>query len=55
MTTDIVDHAFCLDDIRCIKCSSELDTGFECNGCGFDMKPYVDRMPTGDVSSKGSS
>lgn len=51
MKTDTIDHAFCLDDIRCVKCNSELDTGFECLKCGFDMQPYVERMPTSSGQS----
>lgn len=29
---------------RCPKCQGELDTGWECNSCGFDAKPIADRM-----------
>ena len=42
--TDTVNESFSLDDLLCVKCGSELDTGFECNGCGFDMLPYVERL-----------
>jgi hypothetical protein len=27
---------------RCAKCLGELDTGWECNECGFDWKPWID-------------
>lgn len=26
---------------RCPHCGGELDTGFECNDCGFDALPLV--------------
>lgn len=52
MATDTADTNFSLDDLRCVKCGSELDTGFECNGCGFDMLPYVERLQA--PSSEGS-
>lgn len=25
------------DDIRCSQCGGWLDTGYECNTCGYDM------------------
>lgn len=25
------------DDIICSQCGGELDTGYECNNCGYDM------------------
>ena len=25
------------DDIICSQCGGELDTGYECNKCGYDM------------------
>lgn len=25
----------------CPKCGSELDTGWECNSCGFDAQPLI--------------
>lgn len=25
------------DDICCSQCGGELDTGYECNDCGYDM------------------
>ena len=33
------------DDERCLRCgSSALDTGWECNDCGYDNMPhYVER------------
>lgn len=27
---------------RCAKCLGELDTGWECNECGYDWKPWID-------------
>lgn len=27
---------------RCAKCLGELDTGWECNDCGYDWKPWMD-------------
>lgn len=26
---------------KCAKCDGELDTGFECNKCGWDGSPFV--------------
>lgn len=26
----------------CPKCLGELDTGWECNSCGYDARPLVD-------------
>lgn len=26
---------------KCPKCGGELDTGFECNDCGFDALPFL--------------
>ncbi len=28
-------------DDRCPKCNDELDTGWECNQCGFDALPII--------------
>jgi Zn ribbon nucleic-acid-binding protein len=28
----------------CPECGGELDTGWECNSCGFDAKPEADRI-----------
>ena len=28
-----------IDDDRCPECGGELDTGWECNSCGFDARP----------------
>ena len=30
-----------LDDILCSQCGGELDTGYECNDCGYDMRPEI--------------
>lgn len=31
---------------RCAKCLGHLDTGWECNDCGFDWKPWIDTSTT---------
>jgi ribosomal protein L37E len=28
----------------CPECGGELDTGWECNDCGFDAMPEVEQM-----------
>ena len=28
----------CAHDDRCPECGGELDTGWECNSCGYDAK-----------------
>lgn len=28
-------------DDKCPKCGGELDTGWECNDCGFDAMPIA--------------
>jgi hypothetical protein len=33
-----LDRAFATDDV-CPKCLGELDTGWECNSCGYDARP----------------
>lgn len=30
---------------RCPNCPGELDTGWECNACGFDAKEIFDNLP----------
>ena len=27
---------------RCPNCLGELDTGWECNSCGYDAKPWIE-------------
>lgn len=27
---------------KCANCLGELDTGWECNSCGFDWKPWME-------------
>lgn len=34
-----------IDQDICPECGGSLDTGWECNDCGFDAKPEADRMP----------
>ena len=29
----------------CPECGGELDTGWECNGCGYDAQPIAITMP----------
>lgn len=31
---------------KCPKCHGELDTGWECNSCGFDAQPIAERPIT---------
>lgn len=31
---------------QCPKCLGELDTGWECNNCGFDAKALVESEAT---------
>ena len=35
----------CADVDMCPKCGGELDTGWECNKCGFDAMPLVSLTP----------
>lgn len=28
---------------KCPKCGGELDTGWECNDCGFDAMPFLEK------------
>lgn len=30
---------------RCPECGGELDTGWECNDCGFDARPIAMAKP----------
>lgn len=30
---------------ECPECGGELDTGWECNDCGFDARPEMQLMP----------
>jgi rubredoxin len=34
----------------CPRCFGELDTGWECNTCGFDAKPLVDKEEVNRIS-----
>lgn len=34
----------CVSEDRCPECGGELDTGWECNGCGFDARPIARSM-----------
>lgn len=36
----------CFD--RCPECGGELDTGFECNKCGYDALPIIQKLPSGN-------
>ena len=38
---------FNLDDLVCRECGGELDTGYECNRCGFDMLPFIKQIGEG--------
>lgn len=31
-----------IDEDTCPECGGELDTGWECNDCGFDCRPEID-------------
>lgn len=31
----------CIENDICPLCKSELDTGYECNKCGYDAEPIV--------------
>ncbi len=35
-------------DDRCPECGGELDTGWECNDCGFDAYPEAMRIDLDD-------
>lgn len=35
-----------IDHDRCPECNGELDTGWECNDCGFDARPELKRSPS---------
>lgn len=39
-----VKRAHELKNDRCPECGGELDTGFECNDCGFDAVPEIKHM-----------
>lgn len=47
-----VRKAIALDDY-CPECGGELDTGWECNACGFDAKPLVQKQYALPTDSKG--
>lgn len=32
-------------DDRCPECGGELDTGWECNDCGYDARPIAKQTP----------
>lgn len=34
---------------QCPKCGGELDTGWECNSCGFDAMPFIHISPHPDA------
>jgi hypothetical protein len=39
----------------CPECAGSLDTGWECNSCGFDAAPereWPPRVASGDLSKK---
>ncbi len=38
--TDSQARALALQDV-CPRCQGELDTGWECNDCGFDAYPLI--------------
>lgn len=38
------------DQDRCPECGGELDTGWECNDCGYDAQPIVMATPKVDRS-----
>jgi hypothetical protein len=39
------------DDQHCLRCGSNaLDTGWECNDCGYDNRPHYYR-PVGHVTA----
>ena len=31
-----------VNEDRCPMCLGQLDTGWECNECGYDAKPWID-------------
>lgn len=37
---------------RCPECGGELDTGWECNRCGFDARPEVHWSPVDQMDRK---
>lgn len=37
---------------QCPKCRGELDTGWECNDCGFDAQPIAKRPITAEELAK---
>jgi Zn ribbon nucleic-acid-binding protein len=36
---------------QCPECGGELDTGWECNDCGFDAMPEAKQLPPKDESA----
>lgn len=37
---------------KCPMCLCELDTGWECNECGYDAQPLADRLDIDAIKSK---
>lgn len=40
ITSPVIRTAVALED-GCPECGGELDTGWECNDCGYDARPLV--------------
>lgn len=40
---ELSDHAvsMLISEDRCPMCLGQLDTGWECNDCGFDAQPWI--------------
>ena len=38
---------------RCPLCLGELDTGWECNSCGYDAMPLADRYELDRIRREG--
>ena len=47
-------RAIALRDI-CPICFGELDTGWECNNCGYDARPLVERTLPGSNTASGEA
>ncbi len=42
------------DDERCLRCGSPfLDTGWECNDCGYDNMPHYYEPALGGAAKEG--
>ena len=41
-----------IENDKCPECNGELDTGWECNACGFNAKPEALKTPKSDLKRR---